>query len=55
LKNETQSDIKVGAITQRLCPCGSGFKRSYAMVGSSGNDHFTVVDRWDRFSTTGST
>jgi hypothetical protein len=35
LKNETQSNTKVGAIAQRLCLCGRGFKRSYAMVGSS--------------------
>jgi hypothetical protein len=44
-----QSNTKVGTITQRLCLCCSGFKRSYAMVGSSGNDHSIVVDRWDRF------
>jgi hypothetical protein len=40
MKDETQSNTKeVGTITQRLFLCGSGFKRSYAMVGSSGNDH----------------
>jgi hypothetical protein len=49
LKNETQSNAKVGTIAQRLCLCGSGLKRSYAMVGSSGNDHSIVVDSGDRF------
>jgi hypothetical protein len=49
LKNETQSNTKVGTITQRLCLCGSVFKRSYAMVGSSGDDHSIAVDSGDRF------
>ena len=49
LKNKTKSNITVRAITQRMCLLGSGFKRSYAMVGSSGNDHSIVVDREDHF------
>jgi hypothetical protein len=42
-----------GAIAQRLCLCGSGFKCSYAMVGSSGNDHSIVVDRGDVLDASG--
>jgi hypothetical protein len=50
LKNETQSNAKAaGAITQTSCLCGSGFKCSHAMLGSSGNNHSIVVDRGDRF------
>jgi hypothetical protein len=49
LKNETQLNAKSGAITQRSCLCGSGFKHSYAMVGSSGNDDSILVDHGDRF------
>ena len=37
LKNETQWNTTVRAIAQRLCVMGSDFKRSYAMVGSSGS------------------
>jgi hypothetical protein len=49
LKNETQSNAEAGTITQRSCLCGGGFKRSRAMLGSSGDDHSIVVDSGDRF------
>jgi hypothetical protein len=49
IENETQSNAEAGTIAQRSCLCGGGFKRCHAMVGSSGNDDFIVVDSGDRF------
>jgi hypothetical protein len=41
--------LKQARLLKGSCLCCSGFKRSCAMVGSSGNDHSMVVDRGDRF------